>query len=200
MKWDRSILQTGKLPLRFLFLTGFVTGLCAVYFARGILLEDAGMLDEDMLYRMKYMTVDSNALFCYVFRKRMEVLILLAVLSTTYLGYVACMGAAVWCGMSSGIFLATLTVRYGIKGIVLAIISMFPQYLFYIPAIIMMLGWGEDLYRAIYSRGLNIHVADKTFVVKKLGWLGVIAFLTFLGCVMEGYVNPGILIGYLKVF
>ena len=64
----------------------------------------------------------------------------------------------------------------------------------------MMLGWGEDLYRAIYSIGLNIHVADKTFVVKKLGWLGVIAFLTFLGCVMEGYVNPGILIGYLKVF
>lgn len=200
MRIVRKQIPSGGKKLVPVFCAGILAGFFIMNLGKSILLENTGLFDEDTLYRMKYMTVDSNALFCYVFRKRMEVLILLAVLSTTYLGYVACMGAAVWCGMSSGIFLATLTVRYGIKGIVLAIISMFPQYLFYIPAIIMMLGWGEDLYRAIYSRGLNIHVADKTFVVKKLGWLGVIAFLTFLGCVMEGYVNPGILIGYLKVF
>ena len=55
MKWNRSMLPAGKLPLHFLFLTGFVVGLFAVYFGRGILLNRAGMLDEDTLYRMKYM-------------------------------------------------------------------------------------------------------------------------------------------------
>ena len=64
MKWNRSMLPAGKLPLHFLFLTGFVVGLFAVYFGRGILLNRAGMLDEDTLYRMKYMTVDSSILFC----------------------------------------------------------------------------------------------------------------------------------------
>ena len=54
------MLPAGKLPLHFLFLTGFVVGLFAVYFGRGILLNRAGMLDEDTLYRMKYMTVDSS--------------------------------------------------------------------------------------------------------------------------------------------
>ena len=49
------MLPAGKLPLHFLFLTGFVVGLFAVYFGRGILLNRAGMLDEDTLYRMKYM-------------------------------------------------------------------------------------------------------------------------------------------------
>ena len=56
------MLPAGKLPLHFLFLTGFVVGLFAVYFGRGILLNRAGMLDEDTLYRMKYMTVDSSIL------------------------------------------------------------------------------------------------------------------------------------------
>ena len=49
------MLPAGKLPLHFLFLTGFVVGLFAVYFGRGILLNRAGMLNEDTLYRMKYM-------------------------------------------------------------------------------------------------------------------------------------------------
>lgn len=57
MKWNRSMLPAGKLLPHFLFLTGFVVGLFAVYFGRGILLNRAGMLDEDTLYRMKYMTV-----------------------------------------------------------------------------------------------------------------------------------------------
>ena len=66
------MLPAGKLPLHFLFLTGFVVGLFAVYFGRGILLNRAGMLDEDTLYRMKYMTVDSSILFWYVLCKKMS--------------------------------------------------------------------------------------------------------------------------------
>ena len=48
MKWNRSMLPAGKLPLHFLFLTGFVVGLFAVYFGRGILLNRAGMLGGDI--------------------------------------------------------------------------------------------------------------------------------------------------------
>ena len=195
----KQILSDGK-KLLTVFCVGVLTGFFVMNIGKSILLENTGLFDEDTLYRMKYMTVDSSALFCYLFRKRMGVLIFWAVLSTTYLGYVVCLGVTVWCGMSTGVFFSVLMTRYGIKGIVLAVISLFPQYLFYLPAIIMMLGWGEDLYHAIYSRGMNFNMTDKSFVMKKMVCLGLIALLVFMGCLSEGYVNPGILIGYLKVF
>lgn len=44
------MLPAGKLPLHFLFLTGFVVGLFAVYFGRGILLNRAGMVISHEIY------------------------------------------------------------------------------------------------------------------------------------------------------
>lgn len=193
-------IPSGGKKLLPVFCAGMLAGFFIMNLGKSILLGNTGLFDEDTLYRMKYMSVDSSALFCYIFRKRMMVLILVAVLSTTYLGYVVCLGVTVWCGMSSGVFLSVLAARYGIKGLVLAVVSIFPQYLFYIPAVIMMLGWSESLYRTIYSRGISADLGNRAFVMIKLGWLGIIAALVLLGCLMEGYVNPGILIGYLKVF
>lgn len=195
----KRILSGGKnlLPV---FCAGLAVGIFIMNIGKSILLEDTGLFDEYTLYRMKYMTVDSGALFCYVFRKRLLLLLGLAILATTYLGYVVCIGTAAWCGMSSGAFAAALTLRYGIKGLVLAAVSIFPQYLCYIPAVVMLLGWCESLYRAIYSRGLSVDGTDRGFLLKKLGRLGVIAALVVLGCLAESYINPRLLTGYLKVF
>ena len=133
------MLPAGKLPLHFLFLTGFVVGLFAVYFGRGILLNRAGMLDEDTLYRMKYMTVDSSILFWYVLCKRCRNFLVLIIMATTYLGWIFCGGVTVKYGFSVGFFLSTAVFRYGIKGILLGIVSIFPHYLCYLPAMILLL-------------------------------------------------------------
>ena len=138
--------------------------------------------------------------FYYVLRKRMLALILAAILATTYLGYVLCMGTAVWCGMSVGVYLSALFIRYGIKGLALALVGIFPQYLLFVPAILMLLGWCEGLYRAIYSRSGVMEAEGRSFVIKKLGWLGAIAGIVIAGCFLESYVNPALLIGYLKIF
>lgn len=193
-------IPSGGRDLLPVFCIGLLAGIFIMNMGKSILLEDTGLFDEYTLYRMKYMTVDSSALFCYVFRKRIIMLLFMVILSTTYLGYVVCRAATAWCGMSLGIFLAVLSVRYGIKGLILAAVSIFPQYLFYVPAVVMMLEWCESLYRAIYSRGLSVDGGDRKFLMKKLGRLGVIAALVILGCLAEGYVNPGLLTGYLKVF
>lgn len=144
------MLPAGKLPLHFLFLTGFVVGLFAVYFGRGILLNRAGMLDEDTLYRMKYMTVDSSILFWYVLCKRCRNFLVLIIMATTYLGWIFCGGVTVKYGFSVGFFLSTAVFRYGIKGILLGIVSIFPHYLCYLPAMILLLRWCEDMHRSIY--------------------------------------------------
>ena len=192
-------LKTGNNTFLTLFCAGLVAGILVINMGKSILLGDGGMFDESTLYHLKYMTVDSNALFCYVFRKRLIRILGLAVLSTTYLGLVACMGASLWYGFSAGAFLTTLAIRYGIKGILLAVISMFPQYLIYVPVILALLFWCVELFWGIYVRG-EYSAADRGFLVKKTGRLLLLILVLVIGCLMEAYMNPYLLMGFLKIF
>lgn len=199
MKWNRSMLPAGKLPLHFLFLTGFVVGLFAVYFGRGILLNRAGMLDEDTLYRMKYMTVDSSILFWYVLCKRCRNFLVLIIMATTYLGWIFCGGVTVKYGFSVGFFLSTAVFRYGIKGILLGIVSIFPHYLCYLPAMILLLRWCEDMHRSIYFYHHTTGQGKKS-LPGRLGKLALIWIVLVFGCLLECFVNPALLKGFLQFF
>lgn len=105
MKWDKSIVPVGKLPLRFLFVIGFAVGFLIVYWGKGTFLKNMGMLDEDTLYHMKYMAVDNKVLFWYVLCKRGKDFIALVLMATTYLGLLFCGGMTVKYGFSPWIIL-----------------------------------------------------------------------------------------------
>lgn len=200
MRSFRIPIQTGGKNLLPVFCAGLLAGILILNIGKSTFADGTGLFDEYILSGMKYMTVDGSALFYYVLRKRMLLLLILAVLATTYLGYAVCIGMAAWYGMAVGAYLSVLVLRYGLKGLVLAAVGVFPQYLVYIPVIVLMLGWCESIYRAIYARGSGVDVTDKVFWMKKLGRLGVIGAIAALGCLLEGYVNPRLLIGYLKIF
>ena len=187
------------LPVLPIFFAGVAAGILIMNIGKSILLDNTGLFDEYILSSMKYMTVDSNALFSYVFRERIIKLLALAVISTTYLGLAACVCAVAWYGMSAGAFLAALTLRYGIKGIFLVLISLLPQYLFYVPVFLALLSWSVSLYRGIYGRTINLG-EDKTFLPKKLAMLSAILLAATVGCLLEAYVNPHLLLNYLKIF
>ena len=104
---------SGRIPALQLFAAGFLAGILIMNIGEGILLDKTGLFDEEVLYHMKYMTVDCNALFCYVLRKRLITVLVLAVLSTTYLGLVICAGMALWYGAATGGLLAVMVLRYG---------------------------------------------------------------------------------------
>lgn len=183
------------------FCAGLLAGIFIMNIGKSILLEGTGLFDQDTLYRMKYMTIDSNALFSYIFRKRIGRILFVSVLSTTYLGLIAYYGLTFWYGMSAGAFLTALTLRYGIKGILLALVSMVPHYLVYIPALLILFSWCEALYRGIYVRGGGeLDMGDRKFLLKKAGQLLGILVAVSAGCLLEGYVNPYLLLGFLKIF
>lgn len=200
MKILKGQIQTGGKNLLPVFCAGMLAGILILNIGKSTFVDSTGLFDEYILSGIKYMTVDGSALFYYVLRKRLMLLLILAVLATTYLGYAVCIGAAAWCGMAAGSYLSALVLRYGLKGMVLAAVGVFPQYLLYAPAVVLMLGWCESLYRAIYSRGISADATDKVFWLKKLGRLGLIGAIAALGCLLEGYVNPRLLVGYLKIF
>lgn len=193
------MLPAGKLPLRFLFLIGLGIGLSAAYFGRGIWFQTTGILDEDTLYRMKYMTVDSGVLFAYVLCKRCRNFFVLIIMATTYLGLVFCGGITVKYGFSIGFFISTAIYRYGIKGLLLGIVGAFPQYLCYVPAILLLIRWCEELHRSIYFYH-NITGQGKKSLPGRLGRLALVFLTLLLGCVLECFVNPVLLKGFLQFF
>lgn len=193
------MLPAGKLPLRFLFLIGFGIGLFAAYFGRGIWFQTTGILDEDTLYRMKYMTVDSGILFAYVLCKRCRNFFVLIIMATTYLGLVFCGGITVKYGFSIGFFISTAIYRYGIKGLLLGIVGAFPQYLCYVPAILLLIRWCEELHRSIYFYH-NITGQGKKSLPGRLGKLALILMVLVFGCILECFVNPVLLKGFLQFF
>lgn len=200
MRFIRMEFKLGQKKYLTLFCAGLFVGFFVINIGKSILLEGTGLFDEDTLYQMKYMTVDSNALFYYILRKRIVCLLLFAVAATTYLGLVACMGAAFWYGMSAGVFLTSLAVRYGIKGILLAVLFVFPQYLVYVPVAMALLSWCESVFRGIYIRKGDRGEWDRGLMVRKVGQMLAICAATTVGCLLEGYVNPFLLMGFLKVF
>ena len=182
------------------FGAGLLAGILIMYIGKGILLEDTGFFDTYTLCRIKLMEIDRNALFYFVFRKRVFALIVMAVLVTTYLGMAVCVGRVFWYGMSAGVFLCTMLLRYGVKGGLLAAGCLLPQYLLYVPAMLLFLRWAEEVYRGIYSRGSVMGGGSRGVPAKKMWQLAGIFGMITAGCLLEGYLNPGVLMTLLKIF
>ncbi len=195
----KKIRVEGRLPLLYLFAAGVALGIIFMNIGKGTLLEGAGLLSQESLYHMKYMTIDKNALFWYVAGMRLKKVMVLAVFSTTYLGLVAvCVMTAGW-GVTVGMFLSAAFLQYGAKGLLLVITSVFPQFLLYVPALFFLLKWCEQICRGIYFEK-NLRLAGKNaLLVKLLQLLGIVA-VTITGTVLESYVNPIIVKKLLKIF
>lgn len=194
MGFKQFRLHFEKLPFVQIFLVGIFLGIIGMYLGKEIFLENTGLLDEQTLYNMKYMEVDCRSLLGYVLRKRLGLALGLAVLATTYLGLFVCGVTALWYGVSAGAFLAIAVFRYGLKGIIFVAVGAFPHYLIYAPALLSLFVWCESMCRGIYFQK-NLYQGKKN-----IGRLVVILIMMVAGCVLESFVNPQLLLGFLKIF
>ena len=193
--------RMGRLPLLIIFLAGLILGVLLMNACKGLLLDNTGLLDEYSLYHMKYMTVDGNALFIYVIKQRMSDVVFMAVMATTYLGLAVISGMLLWYGTAAGMFLSAAVIRYGMKGVLFALTSVFPQYLLYVPAMICLMTCCEQTCRSIYFKNsLSPQDSVRGTIPKRLLQLAVISAVVITGCALESYVNPHLLSSLLKIF
>lgn len=189
-----------KIPFAYIFLVGLVAGILMMNFGKNTLLDNTGLLDEDTLRQMSSASPDSSVLFVYVLRKRMVGAAAMALAATTYLGVAVCAVTAGWYGMSAGIFLAAGVMRYGLKGVVLALAATMPQYLIYVPAIYGMFIWCEKTCRMIYGKGYYQSADAKTPAVSgRVFSLLILLAMMIAGCALESFVNPVIFRGFLNM-
>lgn len=183
-----------------IFMIGLVAGILIMNFGKSILLDNTGLLDETMLLQMSATFPDSNALFAFVLRKRITMILVMVIVATTYLGMIATIAMDFWMGLSAGAFLAAAMLRYGFRGILLVAAGVFPQYLLYAPLFYMLLLWCDRTCRMIYAKGYYQGQDTKAPVLfGRVLPLLIIFVGTVAGCFLESYLNPGILQSFLKL-
>lgn len=160
-----------------LFFLGMIIGILAMYIGKKYLLTQSGLLDEYCLIGVKYLEPDYVELFFYTLWKRIKVVLIM--------------------------ILAAAIIRYGVKGIWLIFVSLFPQAIFYIPAFIFLFHLCYLLCIGIYFPGKNIW--EEYATIKAAIGIKIIKFLiaigvVIIGVVFESYVNSNILINFLKNF
>lgn len=188
----------------YLFLGGFLTGIILINVWRTPLLQEMDLLSPASLDRLKYLKVDGGGFFLYVLRERLGTVLVLCLLSTTYIGIYAVSAYALWMGALAGVFLSVASIRYGLKGIALVLMGILPQYFLLVPACIMLMDWCYRLSCALYHPGRlpdgTGYGMKRQYLMRKILQLFIIIGVVIIGSVIESYVNPVLLSHFLKIF
>lgn len=187
----------------YLFAAGFLSGVVLMNLGGDILLQAEGVLGETAIDRLKYMEIDNGKFLIYVMWERCKDFLLLGVMSTTYFGALTSYLYIAWQGILAGIFMTTLLIRFGTKGILLILAGCFPHQILLIPALIMMLYWCYQNCCFLYYPGKCTWPGYRN---RKTQYLrqGIVLFwimgVVLIGCVLESYVNPILISEVLKIF
>lgn len=188
----------------YLFLTGLILGILIVNIGQHHWMTEEGLLNPEMVDKMKRSMPDGGSLFPYIFRSRILCVGILLLLSFTVLGIFAVGGYLIYAGFSAGCLLSVAAIRYGVRGIALVAAGVMPQGIFLIPGFLLLFGWGADSYQLLHGyRGMvNMYLKGdtRTLWVRKGLQLGVILLLILSGCLLESYVNPKAMQMILKIF
>lgn len=189
----------------FLFGGGFLLGILLFGGFKELLMHDNGILGPTFLAGLQNPDIEPKSFFAYILRHRMKEYIMLGILSTTFLGMLSIYLFIVGQGMIGGMVLATVFVRYGLKGIILLMAGMFPHQLLFIPATVMMLIWSyQNCSGSFYPyptkyMAIGYHNKKQLFVRQGVLLMWIIC-VVLIGCILECYVNPILLTDVAKIF
>ncbi len=116
---------------------------------------------------------------------RVAIFVFIMLLTCTTMRIWVCRAILLWTGLVAGILLKLFYLWYGIKGMGLMLAAAMPHYLFY------FMGYGL-LYHGFERNRLRTRKNHMPVLVA----VGVV----IIGIVLESYVNPFLVGGYLKIF
>lgn len=181
-----------------LFLAGFLMGVLYIYIMGYFQGEDTDFLSVNNLMQIMYTDIEYKEYFVYLIKKRAGLLLAMILASLALPGKLLLSGFLMFFGCSMGSMLSTLVMRYGLKGILLFLSLIFPQYLIYIPVIF---GW---IYVLTHFNNYIFHEKNSyrngLSPYQILGKMILLSGVTIIGLLLECYVNPIIVIWSMKIF
>lgn len=189
--------------LTYLFMIGFFMGILIVNFGHETWISNGSLLGTEMMSRLKNSRPEGGSLVGYVLRHRLSVICVLGLVSTTIVGMPVLCAYICYTGLAAGCLLSVAVVRYGIRGLLFMAGVLFPQALVLIPAYIGLFLWAADVNQTLYAPRTQLEGYERFshhFYFKKCVQIAGIAAVVIIGCLLESYVNPGIVHFVLKIF
>lgn len=153
--------------------------------------KDLGIMSGYFMDKYMYADIQGRELFLYLFYKRFFEWFWLILLGIGIYGMVAFHLYIGFLGFSFG-FLSVITImNYGAKGILLMLGFLFPQYLCYIPGILMMY-YGISSWKSSKSKS-QMQESGRYQRAYLFPMILLMCGLLFFGILSESYVNPYIL-------
>ena len=164
------------------FYAGFFLGIIYVNFIAKKYVAEPGIFSDYFLEQFVNMKIDVREYIFYLLRLRVLPLLVLAALSFTKVRKISAVLFLLWTGLSGGILISSAAAGLGIKGSLLCITALFPQFLFYIPAYLILLWYCYEAPQNRWNRQKTV------FIVLSMS----------VGLIMEAYVNPVIVKAFLS--
>ncbi len=188
---------SGESCLKYLFFGSFFIGILLANLSGSQKLLDYGVFNTYFLKQFEYSSISYTDLFLYILEARAPVFLLLVLLGITEFWYPMHFLFVMWNGGALGFLFVSGISNLGIKGILLVILSLVPQYLFYV-----------ILYLILFFAQQRIHAegGQASAGLSRGRWVmylissGLALALLILGILTETYLNPGIMKNILKIF
>jgi hypothetical protein len=164
------------------FMAGFFAGILYANLVSGDYIASTGILDDYFLKQYAQTEIDTAEFLWYIAYLRLVPVMLLFALGCTKMRKGAASAYIVWTGFSAGMILVTAVMKMGVKGIILCLLCMVPQFICYIAAYLMLL-WFLFGYPAVRWN------TSKTMCF---------ALFMLTGILLECYVNPVIVKMFLR--
>lgn len=178
------------------FLTGFCLGMVFFYLS-GIKLIGGqclpSALSVDSIAKLHDFDFNAAGLFEYVTYMRLGQLAFLLICATSFLRSAFSYAILGWGGFELGVMMFTLVYQYGLKGLLLSVVLLFPHAIFFFAVFLLLFHryWEGDE-KAYHNCGVitESRSHNKFTKVKKAI---VILVLWFTGILSEIYINPEII-------
>lgn len=176
-----KILHTRK-QLFVFFMPGFLLGILYVNLIMKKYAAEPGIFSDYFLKQYQTAEIVAQEYVWYLVKIRVTPFLLLLGLAFTKVRKTSSIVFLVWTGFSSGMLLSMAVLSMGIKGSILCIIGIFPQFLLYIPAYMVVIWYS-------YTYPKNKWNTQKSVFV---------AMMMAAGLILEAYINPVLMHAFLS--
>nr|WP_294491498.1 stage II sporulation protein M [uncultured Mediterraneibacter sp.] len=178
-----KVFHTRKKQFLAFFMPGFFLGIIYVNFIAKKYMAEPGIFSDYFLTQFTSVQIDVREYLLYLLRLRLLPLSVLAALSFTKARRAAAVLFLVWTGFSGGVLISCAAAGLGIKGSLLCVTALLPQFLLYIPAYLILLWYCYSAPGVQWNRQKTI------FVILAMS----------VGIILELYVNPVLVKAFLSV-
>lgn len=158
------------------------------------LLTTYGILNDYFLNQYSYRAIDGNRLFCHILFERGKAAFTIFLLGRVMPGRLFALVSKGVVAAAVGFLITVAMINLGIRGIVICMCALFPQWLFYFAALFYYADCRKEA--ALAWRGNSSKENSLRFFSRG----GILLFCMMLGFYTECYINPILLTYVLKIF